>query len=650
MNWSLESSGKTLLLAITCLISSPALYAGGLEVQREEYRQAKAALKAGRLKKFRYLAGTLKEYPLYPYLLYDYLRPRLWKVKDKEVIGFLKRYGDLPMAEDIRRSWLKLLAERRRWQTFMENYTPQSDITLQCYHLQARIKTDNQAYFLEDTRTIWLAGRSQPQSELMTTGLVWQRIQLAMQEGNVSLAGYLGRRLSKKDRKWLTRWISMHHHPAKWTKKINYADEDIPRRILVHGMRRLTRVSIDQTIDRWQSLRERYSFTRGQKNAVEKTLAVKAAQKRHKRAIVLLDQLDKSIIDEKLFQWRLRTALQNYDWRMLLNWTTGTPPNEAIQTRWTYWQARALHELGDRQNAEDMFRKLARERDYYGFLAADRLGLEYDMNHHPLPEDLQGWQGVAEIPAIVRARELYLLGHTYPARREWHHALNDMTTYQMQLAAGIATNWGWHDRAILTLGRAKAYDDLISRFPLPYEKRIRQYSIKRELDLGWVYALVRAESAFIEEVRSPAGALGLMQVMPETGRLTASSIGYKRFDVNMLLDEKHSVAIGTAYLKQMYDKFNGNVVLATAAYNAGPGNVSRWLPEPDCLEPEIWIEKIPFDETRKYVRRIMYFASIYDWRLQREVVPVAERMNKIVPTRKQLIAKLDCTKKAVAYR
>ncbi len=661
MNWPMNALNRTLLLGMILLISPPAPYADTLKVQREAYKQAKAALKTGQVKKFRYLAGTLKDYPLYPYLLHDYLKPRLWKVKDEEVIHFLKRYGDLPMAGDIHRAWLRLLAERGRWQAFMENYTPQSDITLQCYHLQARIKTDNQAYLLEDTRTIWLAGGSQPsacdvafarlyKSDLMTSELVWQRIALAMAAGNVGLARYLGKRLSNEDRKWLNRWISMHHHPARWTRKINYADEDIARRILVHGMQRLTRISIDQTIDRWQSLKIRYTFTREQKNAVEKTLAVKAARKKHKQAIVLLDQLDTSIIDERLFQWRLRSALQRNDWRMLLNWTMGTPPNEAIKTRWAYWRARALHELGERQDAEERFRKLARERDYYGFLAADRLGLKYDMNHHPLPEDLKGWQQVAEMPAIARARELYLLGHAYSARREWHHALNDMTAYQMQLAASIATNWGWHDRAILTLGRAKAYDDLISRFPLPHEKRIRQYAAKRSLDLGWVYALIRAESAFIEEVRSPAGALGLMQVMPETGRLTARSIGYRGFNTEMLLNEKHNVAIGTAYLKQMYDRFDGNVVLATAAYNAGPGNVNRWLPEPNCLEAAIWIEKIPFDETRKYVRRILYFASIYDWRLQREVVPVAERMHGIVPTREELMARRDCTKNPIAYR
>jgi len=161
---------------------------------------------------------------------------------------------------------------------------------------------------------------------------------------------------------------------------------------------------------------------------------------------------------------------------------------------------------------------LANERDYYGFLAVGKLSIKYNIGHRSLPEDLVECQKISEKPAIMRAWELYHLGMTYSARREWHHAFNDMTSYQLQIAAAIATNWGWHDRTILILGKARTYDDLIMRFPLAYENTIKSNVNKQDLGLSLTYALTRAESTFVENIRSPAGALGLMQVMPATGR------------------------------------------------------------------------------------------------------------------------------------
>ena len=241
-----------------------------------------------------------------------------------------------------------------------------------------------------------------------------------------------------------------------------------------------------------------------------------------------------------------------------------------------------------------------------------------------------------------------MLGSIYPARREWHHALDDMTSYQMQIAAAIAANWGWHDQVILTLGKAQAYDDLILRFPVPFEEHLRKYAEKRQLDLGWTYALTRAESAFMEDARSPAGALGLMQIMPDTGRQTAKAIGFRTFDVRYLLEADKNITIGSAYLKQMYDKFNGNTILATAAYNAGPGNVKGWIPKSECIEPDVWIEKIPFEETRKYVSRILFYATVYDWRLKQDITPIRQRMAAIQPMKKNIMTSSNCNNATIS--
>ena len=134
-----------------------------------------------------------------------------------------------------------------------------------------------------------------------------------------------------------------------------------------------------------------------------------------------------------------------------------------------------------------------------------------------------------------------------------------------------------------------------------------------------------------------------MQVMPRTGRGVAKKIGIKNFKKGKLRKAETNVPIGTAYMKMMLDKFDENVVLATAAYNAGPHRVLKWLPKKVCAEnPDIWVELIPFNETRKYVRRVLYFSIVYDWRFKTAIIPMKVRMPLIAPKNKKLITKLSC--------
>ncbi len=662
MDIRLNSGRIRLIILLLMFCLSLPLYAAQADdarilEQRKKYLAAEKSLHAGHLKAFKKVMDGLQDYPLYPYLRYDYLSRRLWQVKDTEIIDFLKNYGDLPIANDLRRSWLKLLAKRAHWQTYIDNYTPQSNKTLQCYQLLARIKTDNKAYLLEDIRTVWLDGESLPpqcdpafrllyKSKLMTDKLLWQRTRLSMQNGNTALVAFLSKRLSKDKRVWSSRWIAMHRNPSKGTYKPKYSDGPEAREILLHGMHRLARQNIDRALSRWETLKPRYSFTSNEIDEIERTLAVRAARKNHKQAKQLLDNIAVTDVDEQILHLRLSTALEDRDWQTLLKWTRAEPAQHGIRLRWYYWRARALEETGDAEAAREIYAWLAKERDYYGFLAADRLNTAYEMNYHPLPEDLQEWQKLAQSPAIVRARELYHLGSFYAARREWHRNLSQLSRYQKQIAAGIVASWGWHDRAILTLAKAQVYDDLLTRFPLPFSTSIEKFAKMRELDLSWMYALIRAESAFAEDVRSPAGALGLMQVMPATGKLTARRIGLRHYNTKQLLQSKKNIRIGSAYLRQMYDSFNNNTVLATAAYNAGPSNVKRWLPKKHCQEADIWIEQIPFAETRKYVRRILFFASVYDWRLKSKIIPIQQRMTLIQPNR-QIVASRSCPVKKV---
>ena len=649
----LRRFSSAVVLGVLILFLPAVASAVSIEIQRKQYQEAKKALQKGDLTAFNKLSDALKDYPLYPYLRYNYLQPRITRANNTELSEFLNEYSDFPLANSLRTQWLRHLARSGQWQTYYENYTTQSEPVFQCNHLISRLKTNNHTLLLEDIRTVWLSGSSLPpdcdsvfkllyESDLFTDDLVWQRIRLAMQNNNTGLATYLGKYLGNTLKPWANRWVEVHNNPDKLTHNPKFEDTPVAREILIHGIHRFAGQNINKAIERWDNLQSQYDFTPGEKVDIDRVIAVRAARAKHSRTIELLDRVDTFNVNDDVFHWRLVTALENLDWDRLRKWTDGVPSHEDLKYRWFYWHARALEQTSDSEKAERIYASIANKRDYYGFLASDRLGLNYSMEHRPLPDVPEEKEKIRILGGIQRADELRSIGERHQARREWNHTLRLMTSYQKEVAARLAADWGWHDVAIVSLGSAHSYDDLEVRFPIPYQTLIDEHANKRQLDRGWVYALVRAESAFIEDIKSPAGAMGLMQVMPATGKETAKRMGLKNFQVSHLLEADKNVPIGSTYLRQMLDRFNGNMVLATAAYNAGPHRVRNWLPASDCLDPDVWVEKIPFNETRTYVRRVMFFAIIYDWRLRKEVMPLHQRMAIVTPSSAAMVASLSC--------
>ncbi|HEY5702918.1 MAG TPA: transglycosylase SLT domain-containing protein [Gammaproteobacteria bacterium] len=631
-----------------------------LKEQRARYLEARRAFHKKENDKFLELAESLQDYPLYPYLRYNYLTANLSKTGKSEIEKFLSEQSDFPSIELLRQRWLKYLAATKQWETFVKNYIPQNNDKLRCYYLLALMNSKDNVSLLDETRKVWLSGTSLPsqcdsafellyKSALMNDDLVWERFALAVKKNNFRLANYLAEQLSTEYRGLANIWIAIRKDPAKLSAKPGYADNSKTRQIIIDGLIRLSRYNINASITRWALLEKQYNFTPEEENEVDRKLAILAALKEHPSATMLLDNIPRYYADETIFHWRLVTALKNSDWEKLKEWTTGVPVTDTVKYRWYYWHARALEKTGEHEQASRVYGLIANDRDYYGFMAADRLGSVYNMRHAATPEHPELHQAVLALPAIQRAYELDAIGERYESREEWLHALTYLEPEQKKIAACLASEWGWHDLAIITLASAGAYDYLDMRFPLPYRDLIYENAKQYQLDTGWVYSLVRSESAFVEDIKSPTGALGLMQLMPRTAQETARKLGVSNFRTRHLLSAEKNVILGSKYLRQMLDKYKGNMVLATAAYNAGPNRVDKWLSKSGCSEPDIWIEQIPFTETRKYVSRIMFYASIYDWRLQREIRNVSSRMTLIPAATGLNIAGLACSGQQLSY-
>ena len=637
-----QRSLHLIISAILLCLGSLSVYADNLSLQRWQFEQALDALKVKDLERFHALSVDLQNYPLYYYLRYQYLQPRLKKVAPVEIKAFLTQYGDSYFGASLRSKWLKQLAKAEDWTTFILFYTPQKSTRLQCDYVQARLMTRRDtSKALQDAKKLWLSPKSQPKScnpvfqYLYQTGLInntllWERIGLAMKKGRLSLAQSLAKHLDPADRVLVARWKTMHKNPAKTLEQFDEPDLPVVREIILHGIKRLAKKRFEKATEYWDNFQRYYAFSILQIGEMQRDLALASVKKKHPNALTWLTAVNKNFLNEKVTNTRFKLALKQQNWPAIVDFMTELSEKEQDRLQWRYWLARALEQTGQSAKARPIFRALANERDYYGFLAADHIGSKHKMQHHPIRYTSAEKAKLMKHVGITGAHEFYNLSQLHGShskwvtngRREWHYITTHLPRHQKAIAATFASSWGWHDRAIIAAAKAGHYDDLDVRFPLVFYKALAAGANSQALDLAWVYAIVRQESAFMSDARSRVGALGLMQLMPATGRLVAKKIGLKLNRTRDILDINTNISLGTGYLRQMLDKFDGNYMLATASYNAGPVRAKRWAAKNNCMPADIWVELIPFNETRKYVRSVLFYISIFESRLGKQTHPL----------------------------
>ncbi|MDH3887674.1 MAG: transglycosylase SLT domain-containing protein [Gammaproteobacteria bacterium] len=638
-----------LFICCTCLLATVAGAASfsssdPYRKQRALFMKADKALEKNRLDDYRQLQQQLTDYPLYPYLQYRELRRRLSLAKHEEIAGFIAHNMDNPLGRRMRQAWLYTLVKQRDWTQFLKTWGGNQPVKLQCYKLQAQIKTGQTEGLVEHGLKLWLVGKSQEKAcdpvfeylevhHRITRDLIMQRIRLAMYSGNPGLAGWLAKRLPEKDAAWVDLWREARVQPAK-TLKSTALNKDTPasREIILYSIRRIARSDADQAYKKWAQLKPRYRFSDEEIGQLEKKMAMSANWQKNPRAHEWLAAVPDAAADSSVREWRVRTAIANKDWESVYTHATALLDDTDNKNEWQYWQAVALKKTAQPVPAENIFSLLASQRDYHGFLAADILKQPYQMGNKPLQRDTAALDSLERQPGIVRAHELFRAGKFLDARREWANATRNFSKEELKLAAILADQWGWHDRAILTVASAKDYSDLKLRFPVDYENNINSAALDRQLHPTHVYAVIRQESAFNKDALSPAGAMGLMQLMPKTGRATAKKYNIPLGNTRLLYQSDKNIAIGSAYLQQVMEQYDNNVILASAAYNAGPHRVDRWLPDNEAQPADSWIARIPYRETRKYVQRILAYIAIYDWRLDQPVTPLHKHMPVVLPS------------------
>ncbi len=618
------------------------------EAARELFRDLEAAVARGELAEQQDALVKLADYPLTPYLLADDLRRRLRRapepVLDDQIDAFLAEHEPMPPVESLRRAWLDSLAERGRWSRLLEQVRDDDGTTVQCHATLARIRLgrENPATLTEQALAFWHRGYSQPeacdpvfawldQRGELTRDRIIERARLAVLADQTGLARYLARQLPDDRQGPIPRWLDAAANPGE-LRQIADLDGDIA----VHVYKKLALRDLEGAGDILPGLAQRLDLDAAQRHEMQRWTALLHAQGHNDEALVWFDRLDPARTDDFARGWHVRSAIRQQAWDAALRVIDAMPAAQQEEEEWRYWRARSLAATGRREAAERLYAALAGERSYHGYLAADRLDLPYDFNRNPLSRDADSQRRLQTIPALQRARELRALEREYPARAEWRLGTRELAPAMLEQAALMAHDWGWHPLAIITLADSDYWDDLEIRYPLHLRDAATTAAENSGLDPAMILAIMRTESLFMANAHSPAGAIGLMQLMPATARRVARDLGEARPGIADLETPATNLRLGTHYLDQMLDRFDRQPALAMAAYNAGPHRVDRWLPE-TTMPADIWVENIAYTETREYVKRAFSHLIVFRMRLDQPVGRLSDRMPP-VPAARQLEA------------
>lgn len=590
----------------------------------------------------------LQRYVLWPDLRAAWYRAGIRTADHAEIESFLHQHGTLKPARELRYRYALHLAKAGDLENYLTIYQAFYQglgiAKLDCIALHGELEAGREQRIINRARELWMTGRSQAEecdpvfTQLRAGGLITDadyraRYALAIEEREFTRARWLARSLDDEDLlKRAELWVRAQSDPEGFiaTRK-QRASDDLALRQLAYAIERITFKDPDRALELWRRIENRYQASPQVRHATVRHIALWTARDGLPGAYELLTSLPRAEQDDEVMRWRARTSLRNEQWNDLLDDIALMTTDERNSEQWRYWRGIALARSGDAVAARTVLDQLAEQRSYYGFLAADELDTEYRFAHDTLVADEAMIHTLAGRTELIRAHELFLVGLDGRGRSEWDAAIAYFTPEERTQAAILAARWGWHSRAISTAASIGHFDDLTLRYPLPFRQTFEQHSTAASIPATWAFGVARSESLFMRDVRSSAGAIGLMQLMPATGRKVARQIKLPYTGLDTLTDPHKNIRLGTSYLGDMAARYAGNRVLATAAYNAGPHRVDRWLPDSGAVDARTWIENIPFNETRKYVRRVMAAETIFHWRLTGEVRRLSDELPVVEP-------------------
>lgn len=610
-------------LGLVLLLSLPAWAQPG-HPEDAGFLAARGAFVKGERAKLARALADLKTHPLLPWGEYFRLSLRLEDGSDDGVADFIARHENTYLAEKMRGDWLKWLMRRKDWGAARLQFAllQRPDTETTCRGIDIRLRL-GELEALGEARALLASPAplgdacQAPLARLANSGelsadSLWERLRRQLALGRLKearlVAGWLP---AGESPAWRT-LENIAEHPARHIAKLpeRFADSRRGRELAMFAVVRMARADARVAAARWQELEER--FPAADRAFVWGRLALIAARNHRSEAASWFDQAQVlgAPLDEEQQAWRVRAALRAENWPAVAQAIDTLSDQLAAQPEWIYWRARAHAAAGESELAHAAFGRIAGQPNFYGILAGEALGRTFKFPPSAPPPQAEELARIEAYPGLVRGLALIRVGMRIEGIREWNWTLNDFDDRQLLAAAELARRNDVIDRAINTADRTRGEHDYAQRYPTPFLDQVAPRARDAGLDPAWVYGLMRQESRFITDAKSSVGAKGLMQLMPATARWVAKKIGMREFHPAKVTEMDTNVTLGTSYMKMVLDSLDNHPLLASAAYNAGPGRARKWRAE-RAIEGAIYAENIPFNETRDYVKKVMANAMSY---------------------------------------
>ncbi len=616
------------LLALPLFIAQAA--AGG-SVLDERFLAARDAARAGDRAKLERIAPELVGHELESYVDYWRILLDMYLADTAKMRNFLARNDKTYIAEKLRSDWLKQLGKRRQWTDFDAQYAAlvAPDQELSCYALQSR-SARGDASVANEALALWQSLAEPPEScypvlEALIAGKrvladgVWARIRSLFEANKMAVARYTMNYLPVSQTPDARVIAAVIDKPLPWLVKLpaNISGNRMNRELAALAISRIARNDPHMAFERLSRVESQLQA--GERGWAWGQIGWQAATRHLPEALAWYRRAGDAPLSDEVAQWKVRAALRAQDWGLVRLSIEKMPAALVEQPAWTYWLGRAYRAGGRLEDADKLFTKIAGQPNFYGNLADEELGRTITPPAQAAASTPEETALISANPGVQRTLALFRLGMRSEGVKEWSWALRTMSDRELLAASGIAHRAGIYDRAIAAADRTRNEHDYSLRYLSPYSEQVRPAAKSQSLDDAWVYGLMRQESRFVTNAKSNVGASGLMQLMPATARWVAKKIGLKDFHQGQVNDTETNVLLGTTYMRLVLESLDNHPVLASAAYNAGPGRARKWRGD-TALEGAVYAETIPFSETRDYVKKVMsnsvYYSALFDGKPQ----------------------------------
>lgn len=592
---------------------------------------------------------ALRGYPLYPYLQAARIKRALNEATnelgpaDQSAETFISYYEREPVGRDVRGAWLTSLAQRQQWQPFLQHYKDASATdSLRCHSFSARIALAQTQDLSLDIARQWLTPASLPDCEqafswmraqnALTPDLIEQRVRRALENNSPSFAKQIIPGLPADRAAPLLRWAALLETPQKQIDALIASPAlEVEPKAQLAGWSRFVRVDRDGAMRRYENFVRARKLTEETASAYALQLALGLSwDRRSSEALDYFKRVQLKDFDDVAREWHARAALWAGDWKLVGNIIAAMPDQQRSLARWRYWTARATEKNGDPKVARQLYESVLLDDNFYSIMAGARLDRPVSPHPEKLVVDQAQIERMERLPPMVRARELLMSDLRNQAGSEWAFGFDQLMDSARTQSIQLAARWGWYDQAIATASQQKVFNDYELLYPQPYDAEVLSAAKMTGLSPQLIYSVMRQESLYRRDAHSSAGARGLLQMLPETARRTASKWKKPRPSPDDLFNPVINVPLGAANLRGLVDRFGGQTLVALAGYNAGPNAAARWMPS-ESIDPDVWVENIPYNETRNYVQRILWHNVVFSWLKTGEPQKVDGWLARIAP-------------------